>query len=63
MMSQTIASCNVNISSANIRTTKDRKAICLFDIEVTNVSVPTPKPAQPVMPGGIPHGGGQPQGH
>lgn len=35
----------------------------VFDIEVTNVSVPTPKPAQPVMPGGIPHGGGQPQGH
>jgi guanosine-3',5'-bis(diphosphate) 3'-pyrophosphohydrolase len=34
LMSHTIASCNVNISSANIRTTKDKKAIALFDVEV-----------------------------
>ncbi len=34
VMSQTIAACGVNISSANIRTTKDKKAIALFDIEV-----------------------------
>jgi GTP pyrophosphokinase len=34
IMSQTISSCGVNISSANIRTTKDKKAIALFDVEV-----------------------------
>lgn len=34
LMSQTISSCGVNISSANIRTTKDKKAIALFDVEV-----------------------------
>ena len=34
LMSQTISACGVNISSANIRTTKDKKAIALFDVEV-----------------------------
>jgi guanosine-3',5'-bis(diphosphate) 3'-pyrophosphohydrolase len=34
LMSQTISGCGVNIASANIRTTKDKKAICLFDVEV-----------------------------
>ena len=34
MMSQTIAACGVNIASANIRTTKDKKAIAIFDVEV-----------------------------
>ena len=38
MMSQTIAGCGVNISSANIRTTKDKKAIALFDVEVSDIS-------------------------
>ena len=33
-----------------------------YDIEVTNVAVPAPKPVQPAMPGGAPQGGGQPQG-
>jgi GTP pyrophosphokinase len=37
LMSQTISSCGVNIASANIRTTKDRKAIAIFDVEVFNV--------------------------
>jgi guanosine-3',5'-bis(diphosphate) 3'-pyrophosphohydrolase len=37
LMSQTISSCGVNITSANIRTTKDRKAICLFDVEVNDL--------------------------
>jgi len=36
LMSQTITACGINISSANIRTTKDRKAIALFDVEVSN---------------------------
>ncbi len=36
LMTQTISSSGVNISSANIRTTKDRKAICLFDLEVAD---------------------------
>jgi FKBP-type peptidyl-prolyl cis-trans isomerase len=35
----------------------------VFDIEVTNVAVPAPKPAQPTIPGGAIQGGGQPQGH
>lgn len=35
-MSQAIAGCGVNISQANIRTTKDKKAISLFEIEVTS---------------------------
>ncbi|MBI4925821.1 MAG: bifunctional (p)ppGpp synthetase/guanosine-3',5'-bis(diphosphate) 3'-pyrophosphohydrolase [Bdellovibrio sp.] len=38
LMSQTITGCGVNISSANIRTTKDKKAISLFDVEVTDIS-------------------------
>jgi guanosine-3',5'-bis(diphosphate) 3'-pyrophosphohydrolase len=37
LMSQTIASCGVNIASANIRTTKDKKAIALFDVEVADL--------------------------
>jgi len=38
LMSQTISSCGVNITSANIRTTKDKKAIALFDVEVSDLS-------------------------
>ncbi len=38
VMSQTISACNVNITSANIRTTKDKKAICLFDVEVHDIN-------------------------
>ncbi|MGK5082108.1 bifunctional (p)ppGpp synthetase/guanosine-3',5'-bis(diphosphate) 3'-pyrophosphohydrolase [Bdellovibrionota bacterium FG-1] len=38
LMSQTLSACGVNISSANIRTTKDKKAIALFDIEVSDIS-------------------------
>lgn len=38
LMSQTISHCGVNIASANIRTTKDRKAICVFDVEVGDLS-------------------------
>lgn len=38
LMSQTISSCGVNIASANIRTTKDKKAIALFDVEVNSTS-------------------------
>ncbi|NDG86281.1 MAG: bifunctional (p)ppGpp synthetase/guanosine-3',5'-bis(diphosphate) 3'-pyrophosphohydrolase, partial [Proteobacteria bacterium] len=37
MMSQTITGCGVNIASANIRTTKDKKAIALFEVEVGNM--------------------------
>lgn len=37
-MSQTITANNVNISSANIRTTKDKKAIAVFDLEVADIS-------------------------
>lgn len=36
-MSQAIAGCGINISQANIRTTKDRKAISLFEVEVSNI--------------------------
>ncbi|MBI2605212.1 MAG: bifunctional (p)ppGpp synthetase/guanosine-3',5'-bis(diphosphate) 3'-pyrophosphohydrolase [Deltaproteobacteria bacterium] len=36
-MSQSIAGCAVNISKADIRTTKDRKAICNFEIEVSGL--------------------------
>lgn len=36
-MSQAISGCGVNISQANIRTTKDRKAISMFEIEVANI--------------------------
>lgn len=38
LMSQTIAAFGVNIASANIRTTKDKKAIALFDVVVGDVS-------------------------
>ena len=38
MMSQSITACGVNIASANIRTTKDKKAIAMFDIEVMDTS-------------------------
>jgi len=38
LMSQTIAACGVNIASATIRTTKDKKAIAFFDVEVSDVS-------------------------
>lgn len=38
IMSQTISSCGVNISSAHIRTTKDKKAIALFDVQVSDVT-------------------------
>ena len=38
LMSQTISSCGVNIASANIRTTKDKKAVALFDVEVSDIS-------------------------
>ncbi len=37
-MSQAITASGVNISSAHIRTTKDRKAIAVFDIEVGDLS-------------------------
>lgn len=37
VMSQTITACGVNIASANIRTTKDKKAIALFEVEVGNM--------------------------
>jgi GTP pyrophosphokinase len=38
IMSQTISACGVNIASANIRTTKDKKAIALFDVEVGDLN-------------------------
>ncbi len=38
LMSQTISACGINIASANIRTTKDKKAIALFDVEVSDIS-------------------------
>jgi guanosine-3',5'-bis(diphosphate) 3'-pyrophosphohydrolase len=37
LMSQTITGCGVNIASANIRTTKEKKAIALFEVEVGNM--------------------------
>jgi GTP diphosphokinase / guanosine-3',5'-bis(diphosphate) 3'-diphosphatase len=37
ILSQTITSCAINITSANIRTTKDKKAIFLFDVEVGDI--------------------------
>ncbi len=37
LMSQTISACSVNITSANIRTTKDQKAIAIFDLEVSDL--------------------------
>jgi len=36
LMSQTITGCGVNIASANIRVTKDKKAIAIFEVEVGN---------------------------
>ena len=38
LMSQTISACGVNIASCNIRTTKDKKAIALFDVEVNDLT-------------------------
>jgi guanosine-3',5'-bis(diphosphate) 3'-pyrophosphohydrolase len=38
LMSQTISACGINIASANIRTTKDKKAIALFDVEVSDIT-------------------------
>ncbi|HLD99420.1 MAG TPA: bifunctional (p)ppGpp synthetase/guanosine-3',5'-bis(diphosphate) 3'-pyrophosphohydrolase [Bdellovibrionota bacterium] len=38
LMSQAITSSGVNISSANVRTTKDKKAIAVFDVEVSDLS-------------------------
>ena len=38
LMSQTITACGINIASANIRTTKDKKAIAFFDVEVGDIS-------------------------
>ncbi|MGE4233645.1 MAG: bifunctional (p)ppGpp synthetase/guanosine-3',5'-bis(diphosphate) 3'-pyrophosphohydrolase [Bacteriovoracia bacterium] len=35
-LSQSISGCGINISSANIRTTKDKKAILLFEVEVSS---------------------------
>ncbi|MGE0616523.1 MAG: ACT domain-containing protein, partial [Bacteriovoracia bacterium] len=37
-MSQTIATHGINIASANIRTTKDKKAILLFSVEVSDTA-------------------------
>ena len=37
LMSQSITGVGVNISSANIRTTKDKKAIAIFEVEVGNM--------------------------
>lgn len=37
LMSQTITGCGVNIASANIRTTKDKKAIAIFEVEVSSM--------------------------
>ena len=36
LMSQTITGCGVNIVYASARTTKDRKGICHFEVEVTD---------------------------
>lgn len=38
IMSQTITSCGVNIASANIRTTQDKKAIAILDVEVGDLA-------------------------
>ncbi len=38
-MTQTISALGINIAYANIRTTKDKKAICIFDIDVQNTEV------------------------
>lgn len=36
LLSQTISGCGVNITSANVRVTKDKKAIAVFDVEVSS---------------------------
>lgn len=38
LMSETFAVQGININNANIRTTKDKKAICLFDLSVRDAS-------------------------
>ena len=38
IMSQTISAYGINIASAQVRTTKDKKAICVFDVEVRDLS-------------------------
>ncbi len=38
LMSEAFAVQGINIHNANIRTTKDKKAICLFDLNVRDVS-------------------------
>ncbi len=38
VMSQTITACGINIASVNIRTTKDKKAIAFFDVEVGDIT-------------------------
>lgn len=36
-MSQAISSCGVNISKATVRTTKEKKAICIFELNVNDL--------------------------
>lgn len=38
LMSQTITACGVNITSANIQTTRDRKAVASFTVQVTGTT-------------------------
>lgn len=38
LMSETFATQGINIQNANIRTTKDKKAVCIFDISVKDAS-------------------------
>lgn len=38
VMSQTISAAGINIASAQIRTTKDKKAVAIFDVEVRDLS-------------------------
>jgi GTP pyrophosphokinase len=38
LMSETFAVQGININNANIRTTKDKKAVCLFDLSVRDAS-------------------------
>ncbi|MCM0606307.1 MAG: bifunctional (p)ppGpp synthetase/guanosine-3',5'-bis(diphosphate) 3'-pyrophosphohydrolase [Xanthomonadaceae bacterium] len=38
MLSQTISHSNINITSANVRVTKDKKAVAIFEVEVTDLS-------------------------
>ncbi len=37
-MTDTFVSCGVNIHNAQIRTTRDKKAICLFDVDIRDTS-------------------------